>query len=91
MLSLREATEWIRSWTNAGAVISTGGTIAIPFVRGFQAQGDSAVLAVRRPDGTWASVDAAPFLIRGGHGYFVAVKDPLADTVELVIFQARPR
>jgi hypothetical protein len=91
MLSLREATDWLQSWTNAGAVISTGGMIAIPFVRGFQAQGDSSVLAVRRPDGTWASVDNAPFLVRAGHGYFVGVKDPLADTLEVVIYRPRGR
>ncbi|HEV3049022.1 MAG TPA: hypothetical protein VGX50_01855, partial [Longimicrobium sp.] len=90
-LSLREATEWLHSWTNAGAVISTGGMIAIPFVHGFQADGDSSVLAVRRPDETWASVDDAPFLVRGGHGYFVGVRDPLADTLEVVIYRPRRR
>jgi hypothetical protein len=91
MLSLREVTEWGKSWTNAAAVISTNGTIAIPFVRGVQVQGDSATLAVRRSDGTWANVNDAPLLVRGGHGYFVGVKDPLADTLEVVIFRPRPR
>lgn len=91
MLSLREVTEWAKSWTDAAAVIATSGTIAIPFVRGIQLHGDSAVLAVRRPDGTWASVHDAPVLVRGAHGYFVGVKDPLADTVEVVIFRPQPR
>lgn len=91
MLSLREVTEWGRSWTNAAVVISASGTIAIPFVRGIQLQGDSSTLAVRRPDGTWAQVDGAPLLVRGGHGYFVGVKDPLADTVEVVIYRPLPR
>jgi 6-bladed beta-propeller len=87
MLSLREVTEWGRSWTNAAMVISTEGMLAIPFVRGIQLQGDSSVLALRRPDGTWANVDDAPLLVRGGHGYFVGVKDPLADTLEVVLFR----
>ena len=29
--------------------------------------------------------------VRGRHGYFVGVKDPLADTLEVVIFRPRPR
>lgn len=91
MLSLREVTEWGKSWTEAAVVISTNGTIAIPFVRGILLHGDSSTLAVRRPDGTWASVDDAPLLVRGRHGYFVGVKDPLADTLELVVFQPRRR
>ncbi|HEX6040489.1 6-bladed beta-propeller [Longimicrobium sp.] len=91
MLSLREVTEWGKSWTNAAAVISTGGTVAIPFVRGIHLQGDSSTVAVRRPDGTWSSLQDAPVLVRGGHGYFVGVKDPLADTLEVVLFQPRPR
>lgn len=91
MMSLREVTEWGRSWTNTGAVISAGGTLAIPFVRGFQAQGDSAVLAVRRRDGTWANVDDAPFLVGSGDGNFVGVTDPLADTLQVVIFRPQPR
>lgn len=91
MLSLREVTEWGKSWTNAAAVISAGGTITIPFVRGFQAHGDSAALAVRRPDGTWANVDDPPMLVGSGHGYFVGVTNPLADTLEVVIFRPRPR
>jgi hypothetical protein len=91
MMSLREVTEWSKSWTDAAAVISTGGTVAIPFVRGTWLHGDSSTLAVRRPDGTWASVHDAPLVIRGNHGYFVGVKDPLADTLELVVFRALPR
>ena len=91
MLSLREVTEWAKSWTDAAMVISTDGTIAIPFVRGTHLQGDSSILAVRRPDGTWANVDDAPLLVRGGHGYFVGVKDPLADTLEVVLFRPQPR
>jgi hypothetical protein len=91
LLSLREVTEWGKSWTNAAAVISTSGTVAIPFVRGSQLQGDSSTLAVRRPDGTWANVHDAPLLVRGGHGYFVGVTDPLADTLEVVIYRPRPR
>lgn len=91
MLSLREVTEWGKSWTDAAAVLSTSGTVAIPFVRGTWLQGDSSTLAVRRPDGTWASVDDALLVVRGGHGYFVGVKDPLADTLELVLFRTQPR
>lgn len=91
MLSLREVTEWGKSWTEAASVISTNGTIAIPFVRGVQLHGDSSTLAVRRADGTWANVHNAPLLIHGGHGYFVGVKDPLADTLEVVVFRPQPR
>ncbi|HLM69754.1 MAG TPA: hypothetical protein VK358_19580, partial [Longimicrobium sp.] len=91
MLSLREVTEWGKSYTEAAAVIATSGTVAVPFVRGLMLHGDSATLAVRRPDGTWANVDDAPLLVRGGHGYFVGVKDPLADTLEVVIFRPQPR
>lgn len=90
MLSLREVTEWGRSWTDAAMVISTRGTIVIPFVRGIHLQGDSSTLAVRRPDGTWASVDNPPLLVRASHGYFVGVEDPLADTMEVVIYRPRP-
>jgi hypothetical protein len=91
MLSLREVNEWGKSYTEAAAVISTSGTVAIPFVRGMMLQGDSSTLAVRHPNGTWANVDDAPLLVRGGHGYFVGVKDPLADTLEMVIFRPQPR
>jgi hypothetical protein len=91
MLSLREVTEWGRTWTNAGMVISTSGTIAIPFVRGIQLQGDSAILAVRRLDGTWLSVDDPPVLVGGGHGFFIGVKDPLADTLQVVLYRPQPR
>lgn len=91
MLSVREATEWVKSWTEAAAVISTSGTVAVPFVRGTLLQGDSSTLAVRRPDGTWANVDDPPLLVRGGHGYFVGLKDPFADTLELVIYRPQPR
>lgn len=91
MLSLREVTEWGRSWTNAASVITAGGTVAVPFVRGIQLQGDSSTLAVRRPDGTWSSVDDAPVLVRGSHGYFIGVRDPLADTLEVIIYQPLPR
>jgi hypothetical protein len=91
MLSLREVTEWAKSWTDAASVVHASGTVVIPFVRGSWLQGDSSILAVRRPDGTWASVDDAPLIVRGGHGSFVGVKDPLADTLQVVIFQGRPR
>jgi hypothetical protein len=91
MLSLREVTEWSKSWSEAAAVMSTSGTVAIPFVRGIWLHGDSSTLAVRRPDGTWANVDGAPLLVRGAHGYFVGVKDPLADRLEVVIFRPQPR
>lgn len=90
MLSLREVTEWAKSWTEAAVVISTSGTVAIPFVRGMMLHGDSSTLAVRRPNGAWATVADAPLLVHASHGYIVGVKDPLADTVEVVVFRPRP-
>jgi len=87
MLSLREVTAWGKTWTNAAMVINTDRLIAIPFVRGIHLQGDSSTLAVRRRDGTWANVDDAPVLVRGGHGYFAGVKNPLADALEIVLYR----
>jgi hypothetical protein len=91
MLSLREVTAWVQSWTEAAAVMFTSGTVAVPFVRGTHLQGDSSTVAVRRPDGTWASMDDPPLLVGAGHGHFVGVKDPFADTLEVVIYRPQPR
>ena len=88
--TVRGLTNWAKTWTSAAGVVSTGGTVVVPFVRGAWFHGDSTILAVRKPDGSWSTVEDGPLIIRGASGYFAGLKDPFADTLEVVLYRPQP-
>lgn len=84
--SIAELTEWGKQFHTAAPAIPIESAVAVPFVQGVLNYGDPMILSVLTRDGV-VTVENAPPIIGSIADQFVAIGDPLADTVSLQLLR----
>jgi hypothetical protein len=88
-MDIRKVREWGRSFSTVADVFSTDSSIAVPVVRGVLYEGDSTIVAFRRPSGRWINLVDSPVLLRAANGFYIGTPDPTADAVTVVRYRRR--
>ena len=87
--SVRELSDWGKSFHSAAPPVSSSQLLAIPYVRGVLNYGDPMILVLRDDRGYWHALRNAPPIIAAHDRSLLAIHNPLGDVVKLAIYETR--
>ena len=87
--SVRDLSDWGKSFHGAAPPLASSQLLAIPFVRGVLNYGDPSILVMRDQGGEWHALSDAPPIIAAHEARLLAIHNPLEEAVQLAVYEAR--
>lgn len=87
--SVRDLSEWGKSFHGASRAVSSSQLLVFPFVRGVLNYGDPTIVVLRDQRGLWHALHGAPPVVAAYEDRLLAIHNPLEEHVELAIYEMR--